>query len=119
MKKIFWTSVVWILLVVAFVFYMKWMNQPMAQWVSDFVLKDMPQIDNCLVMTWETLTEDQIAMKLELLETHMNTIEDLIETQNAVVTPNQWDTTIEEETTDEPTEEELFDEFKTWYEENK
>jgi hypothetical protein len=48
----------------------------------------------------------------------MNTIEDLIETQNAVVTPDQWDVSVEE-VEEKPTEEELFDEFKTWYQENK
>jgi len=119
MKKIFWTSIVWILLILAFVFYMKWINQSLAGWMTNFILKEAPQADNCITMTWEAMTEDEIKIKLNQLEDHMNTIEDLIETQNAIVTPNQWssDMTLEEEP--EPTEEELFDEFKAWYQENK
>jgi len=110
---------VWIFLVIAFVFYIKWMNQPLAGWVSNFILKDATQVDNCITVTWESLTEDEIKIRLDTLQDHINTIEDLIETQNAVVTPDQWNVSTVEEVEEEPTEEELFDEFKTWYEENK
>ena len=118
MKKIFWTSVVWILLVIAFVFYVKWFNQPIAEWVANFVVKDGGEIENCIAVTGEVLDDNGIASKLDTLEEHMNTIEDLIEIQNAVSTPDQFDT-ISPMDIAEPTEDELFDEFKTWYEENK
>ena len=37
MKKVFWTSIVWIILICGFVLYMKWFNQPLAQKVTWFV----------------------------------------------------------------------------------
>ena len=40
MKKIFWTSIVWIVLVCGFILYLKWFNQPLADNLFTFVDPD-------------------------------------------------------------------------------
>jgi len=37
MKKVFWTSIVWIILICGFVLYMKWGNEGLAQKVTTFI----------------------------------------------------------------------------------
>lgn len=37
MKKIFWTSIVWILLFCGAIAYVKWFNQPVADMVASFI----------------------------------------------------------------------------------
>jgi hypothetical protein len=56
-------------------------------------------------------------MKLEKLEEHMNTIENLIEIQNTQNMEDQHEVTFEV-SEPEPTDEELFEEFKEWREMN-
>ena len=74
MKKVFWTSIVWIILFWWFALYMKWFNQPLAKTVtdSDVCTKVFDQLD-------------KIEKKLS-------------------------------GTTTEKSTEELYEEFKTWYE---
>lgn len=40
MKKIFWTSIVWIILILGFAAYMRWFGQPVAQEVANFIYQD-------------------------------------------------------------------------------
>ena len=37
MKKVFWTSIVWIILICGFTLYMKWGNEGLAQKVTTFI----------------------------------------------------------------------------------
>jgi len=120
MKKIFVTTLTVILLTVAFVFYMKWFNAPLAELASNFVYKTEVVETNCEVISGVTLDENEVLVKLESLEEHMNTLEDLIEIQNAENTADQFEVTMPvEDVIEEPTEAELFEEFKIWRAENK
>lgn len=120
MKKVLWTILVLILLVIAFVFYMKWFNQPLAEFTSNFIYKtEVVECNNGL--SGEVLDESEVLVKLEKLETHMNTLENLIEVQNATNTPDQFNvaTPVEQVNNTEPTQEELFAEFQAWRDANK
>ena len=117
MKKILRTILVVILLTVAFVFYMKWFNAPLAETTSSFIFNSEIQSDNCAMISGDILDENEVISKLNKLEEHMNTLEDLIELQNTEITPNQFETDVIVE--EEPTEDELFEEFKTWRANNK
>lgn len=114
MKKVLRTILVILLLTIAFVFYMKWFNAPLAETTSNFIFQAEAQVDNCAVVTGDALDENEVILKLESLEKHMNTLEDLIEVQNAETTPDQFDAVAKAE--EEPTEAELFEEFKVWRE---
>jgi hypothetical protein len=116
MKKVLRTILTMALLVIAFVFYMKWFNAPLAEMTANFIFTPEIQADNCLA-SGENLDENDVLVKLENLEEHMNTLENLIEIQNAKIIPDQFDVPTPVDT--EPTEEELFEEFKTWRETNK
>ena len=116
MKKILRTILAVIVLTVAFVFYMKWFNAPLAEIASNFIFQSEVVECDC-GLSGEVLDESEVLVKLEKLETHMNTLENLIEVQNAKTTPDQWEVAAPVEV--EPTEEELFEEFKEWREENK
>ena len=121
MKKVLRTILAMALLVITFVFYMKWFNTPLAETTSNFIFQAEVQANDC-VSSGESLNENDVLAKLNKLEEHMNTLEDLIEINNASSTPDQFEVTspIEVETTnDEKSEEELFEEFKTWRENNK
>ena len=57
MKKVFWTSIVWIILFWWFALYMKWFDQPLAEVVTNFVYHaeecpvaqcDMPTCAPCI-----------------------------------------------------------------------
>ena len=116
MKKVFITILVVILLTVAFVFYMKWFNTSLAETTSNFIFQ--AEVIECdCGLSGEVLDESEVLIKLESLEEHMNTLENLIEVQNAETTPDQFD--VDAPVDVEPTEDELFEEFKTWREENK
>ena len=117
MKKVFVTILVVILLTVAFVFYMKWFNAPLAETTSNFIFQAEVQVDNCAIVTGDALNENEVMLKLESLEEHMNTLENLIELQNAETTPDQFEVAAPVDI--EPTEDELFEEFKVWREDNK
>ncbi len=120
MKNVLRTILAVISLTIAFVFYMKWFNAPLAETTSNFIFQAEAQVDNCAIVTGDVLDENEVLVKLESLEEHMNTLEDLIEVQNAETTPDQFEVTMPiEKSAVEPTEEELFEEFKTWREENK
>lgn len=118
MKKILWIILTLIVLMVAFVFYMKWFNQPLAELASNFVYETEVVECDC-GLSGEILDESEVLVKLEKLETHMNTLEDLIEVQNAENTADQFAVEMPVEVAEEPTEAELFEEFKAWREDNK
>ena len=125
MKKIFSTILVMLVLIIAFVFYMKWFNAPLAETTSNFIFQAEAQVDNCAIVSGDTLDENEVLTKLNKIEEHMNTLEDLIEIQNASTTPDQFEVTTPSEevaenaVNDEKSEEELFEEFKAWRESNK
>jgi trehalose utilization protein len=121
MKKVLWTILALVLLVIAFVFYMKWFDTPLAELASNFVYKTEVIECDC-GLSGEALDESEVLIKLEKLETHMNTLENLIEIQNTKNTSDQFDVIIPVEKVEvsaEPTEAELFAEFQTWREKNK
>ena len=128
MKKVFWTSIVWIILICGFVLYMKWFNQPLAQKVTWFVYsaEECPELqcdvpvcapcnceNECKAM--EDLTSWTVAecncpaqiVTWESLEICTKLSEQLDRIEKKV----SWTSTQAEKT-----EEELFEEFKTWYE---
>ena len=124
MKKVLRTILAVILLTIGFVFYMKWFNVPLAESTANFIFQTEAQVDNCAVVTGDALDENEVVTKLEKLEEHMNTLENLIEIQNAKAIPDQFNTTDTENTITptektEPTDDELFEEFKAWRENNK
>jgi hypothetical protein len=99
---------------------MKWFNATLAETASNFIFP--AEIVECdCGLSGEVLDENEVIVKLEKLEDHMNTLEDLIEVQNAENTPDQFEDAIAEEmdVTPEATEEELFEEFKIWRAESK
>jgi len=124
MKKVFWTSIVWIILICGFVLYMKWFNQPLAQKVTWFVYSG----EECPVLQCDTPAcepcECELTWQVECPEVEeepavCNCPAQMV-TDSDVCTKvfNQLDK-IEKKlsgTTTEKTEEELFEEFKTWYE---
>lgn len=119
MKKILSTILVLIVLIAAFVFYMKWFDQPLAETVTNFVHKAEVVECDC-GLSGEILDENKVLSKLDKLELHMNTLEDLIELQNAETTEDQFEITLPvEDVNEEPTDEQLFEEFKQWRAESK
>ena len=114
MKKILRTILAVIILTIAFVFYMKWFNAPLAETASNFIFQAEIQEDNCITISGDVLNENEVMVKLENLEEYMNTLEDLMEIQNSETTPDQFKVAVPVEA--EPTEAELFEEFKTWRE---
>ena len=121
MKKVLRTIIIMILLIIAFVFYMKWFDTPLAKATSNFIFQAEVQTNDC-ISSGESLNENDVLAKLNELEDHMNTLEDLIEINNASSTPDQFEVTspVDVEIVDnEKSEEELFEEFKTWRENNK
>lgn len=132
MKKVFWTSIVWIILVCGFVLYMKWFNQPLAQKVTWFVYSG----EECPVLQCDTPTCAPCNCENECNAMEGSTswvVQEVVEpvTCNCPAQVLTWETLeictkvfdqldkIEKKisgTTTEKTEEELFEEFKTWYE---
>ena len=137
MKKVFWTSVVRIVLFALFLLYIKWFNQPLAQWISDFVLKWEKNIETNV---WEidlNLWDDDILE--ELIQNEVDEVEildvleeekiNLYEQKNWEILFKQLDRMevlissldLEPNVVEEKTEttEDIFDEFKTRYEKNR
>ncbi len=113
MKKTLRTILMVILLTIAFVFYMKWFNAPLAETTSSFIFQ--AEVIECdYGLSGEVLDESEVILKLEKLEEHMNALENLIEIQNSNIIPDQFEVAVPVEA--EPTEAELFEEFKTWRE---
>lgn len=114
MKKVFWTSIVWIILILGFVAYMKWFGQPLAERVADFIYHndveiDCPEIEECACEKCEVCEEVEPAecncpvavtgdvdSNWDNLFTQLNRIEKLIKSNNTTAI----------------TDEELFEEFK-------
>jgi len=130
MKKIFWTSVVWIALFGMFLLYMKWFNQHLAEWVSNFLVKwEEGSIVEAIedtkeqnVVEEENIVEDKDTEITEE-ETFVTKADDdvlsqrnkLFEQLDRIEILLGWDTN----NSMKESEEVLFDDFKLWYEENK
>lgn len=143
MKKIFWTSVFWIIVFWWMALYIKRFDQPLANQVSDFLVKDIVEEINEEIDLDENVYADEIVLNDdsdlngEIMSTNIDEnideeIEDMIEEENWKNLFNQldrieknikwqWDeiTQINDDWETEISKEEMFDEFKTRYEENK
>lgn len=128
MKKVFWTSIVWIILICGFVLYMKWFNQPLAQKVTWFVYSgeecpvlqcDVPVCEECeptececpaceTLWTWETV-EPAVCNCPAQMVTDADVCTKVFDQLDKIEKKLSGTTT-------EKSEEELFEEFKTWYE---
>ena len=125
MKKIFWTSIVWIVIFGLFVLYMKFFNQPLAKWFANFVVnveKRVPEIEE-IIDEDNILDNENIDLKekMDIDEEYMSSNQD---DENWDKLFNQLDR-IElfigknETISQEENEEEMFDQYKLWYEESK
>ena len=128
MKKVFWTSIVWIILICGFTLYMKWFNQPLAQKVTWFIYSgeecpvlqcDVPVCEEseptececpaCETLgTWETV-EPAVCNCPAQMVTDADVCTKVFDQLNKIEKKLSGAST-------EKTEEELFEEFKTWYE---
>ena len=122
MKKVFWTSIVWIILICGFVLYMKWFNQPLAQNVTWFVYsgEECPELQCDVPVCEESEPTECECPACENAEPAVCNCPAQMVTDVDVCTKltEQLDR-IEKKisgTSTEKTEEELFKEFKTWYE---
>lgn len=128
MKKIFWTSIVRIVLFGFFLLYMKWFNQPLAKWMTEFLVKWEENIVEEIVEWQLDLSGSIIVEEVENVEvskvipsestTDTNWIElfEKLDRIELLINKNDnWSNNIQTGETDE----EVFDQFKTWYEENK
>ena len=122
MKKVFWNSIVWIILILGFVAYMKWFGQPVAEKVSQFIysgsgtemvcpeIVECPECEVCeevepvecncpaqMILTWDVDTN------WDNLFTQLNRIENLVKSNNS----------------ESLSDEELFEEFKARRSENE
>ena len=107
---------------------MKWFNQPLAESTSNFIFNSGTPTSICKIDSGSNIYDTEITRKLEKLEEHMNTLEDLIEVNNTQINPGQFDTTVDDkrileiepkEVEQAKSDEELFEEFKTRRENNK
>ena len=124
MKKVFWTSIVWIILVCGFAFYMKWFNQPLAQKVTSFIYSgeecpvlqcDTPACEPCEIECPDCPDcEDEVVAECncpaQIVTDDVCT--KLSEQLDRIEKKVSWTTT-------EKTEEELFEEFKARRENNE
>lgn len=137
MKKIFWTSIVWIVLFGIFMLYMKFFNIHLATKFSNFLVWTQNEI---VVETWDVAVDVEVEEESLLTTTvdEVDTIEDTEEYINEEEDTN-WNSLFNQldrielsilkmnnisqpavETAIEPeSDEEIFDQFKVWYEENK
>lgn len=137
MKKIFWTSIVWIVLFGIFMLYMKFFNIHLATKFSNFLVWTQNEV---IIETWDIAVD--VEVEEEPLSTttvdEVDTIEDTEEYINEEEDTN-WDNLFNQldrielsilkmnnisqpavEATIQPeNDEEIFDQFKVWYEENK
>ena len=125
MKKIFWTSIVWIVIFGLFVLYMKFFNQPLAKWFANFVVN----VEKRVSEIEEIIDEDNI------LDNENINLEEEMDIDEEYMSSNQddenWDKLFNqldrielfigknETISQEENEEEMFDQFKLWYEESK
>jgi len=137
MKKIFWTSIVWIVLFGIFMLYMKFFNIHLATKFSNFLVWTQNEI---VVETWDVAVDVEVEEESLSSTTvdEVDTIEDTEEYINEEENTN-WDNLFNQldrielsilkmnnisqpaaEATIQPeNDEEIFDQFKVWYEENK
>ncbi len=138
MKKIFWTSIVRIALFGIFLLYMKWFNQPLAEWISNFIVKweknievesTIEQEDDRTIEQENDKTikqEDDKTIKQENDKTieqanddilsHWNKLFEQLDRIESSIESNE---TVETKTKTWASQEEMFDEFKIRYEQNK
>ncbi len=97
MKKIFWTTIFWWIVVVGFVAYMKWFNQDLAQYISGFFVKEtIVASQECPVITEtlpvaETTTgsvlaqqpTDTVNTKLDEIKAQLKDINEKLDIQNS------------------------------------
>ena len=134
MKKIFWTSIVWIVLICGFTLYMKWFGQPLAHDVANFIYPDCGAECDCdcdcedYVCSEAIISCDECAEWMEcpdvepavcncpsqILATwdesaNWNNLFDELDQIKVLIKSNN-----NSETLNEKTDEELFEEFKEW-----
>jgi len=123
MKKVFWTSIVWIILICGFVLYMKWFNQPLAQKVTSFIYsgEECPELQ-CDVPVCEPCECPDCA-DCEVAEpAACNCPAQTVTDSDVCIKLTEQLDRIEKKlsgTTVEKTEEELFEEFKARRENNE
>lgn len=137
MKKIFWTSIVRIALFGIFLLYMKWFNQPLASWVSNFIVKWEKSIEIESTIEQEnnrtieqendgTIEQEDATIEQEndknteqanndILSHWTKLFEQLDRIESSIIKSD----TIEASIQTWETQEEMFDEFKIRYEKNK
>ncbi len=113
----------WIALFGLFLLYMKWFNQPLAQWISNFIIKSekITQIDliDEELENNEMIQEDDDKMTKED-DVSVDVSDDILSHRNKLfeqldrIENVLWSSEIKTEKT-----EDIFDEFKLWYETNK
>ena len=121
MKKVFWTSIVWIILICGFVLYMKWFNQPLAQKFTSFIYSgeecpvlqcDTPACEPCEIECPDCPDcEDAVVAECNCpaqMVTDADVCTKLSEQLDRIEKKVSWTT--------EKSEEDLFEEFKAWYE---
>lgn len=121
MKKVFWTSIAWIILICGFTLYMKWGNEGLSQKVTAFVYPgeecpvlqcDVPVCEEC------EPTECECPACENAEPAVCNCPAQVIDSEVCTKVFDQLNK-IEKKlsgASTEKTEEELFEEFKTWYE---
>jgi len=115
MKKVFWTSIVWIILFWWFALYMKWFNQPLAKTVTSFIYsgEECPALQCDVPVCEPTECECPACENAEPAECNCPA-QMVADTDVCTKVFDQLDK-IEKKlsgTTVEKTEEELFEEFK-------
>ena len=128
MKKVFWTSIVWIILICGFTLYMKRFNQPLAQKVTWFVYpgEECPVLQCDVPVCEESEPTECECPACETLWTWETVEPAVCNCPAQMVTDADVCTKVFDQldkiekklsgTTTEKSEEELFEEFKTWYE---
>lgn len=115
MKKVFWTSIVWIILFWWFALYMKWFNQPLAKTVTSFIYSG----EECPVLQCDVPVCEPTECECPACENEEPAVcncpaQTVTDTDVCTKVFDQLDK-IEKKlsgTTVEKTEEELFEEFK-------
>jgi len=123
MKKVFWTSIVWIILFGWFALYMKLFNPTLGQTVAKFIYSgeecpvlqcDTPACEPC-ECEWSGQQLECPEVEPAVCNCPAQTVTDsdvctkLSEQLDRIEKKVSWTST-------EKSEEELFEEFKTWYE---
>lgn len=119
MKKVFWTSIVWIILICGFTLYMKWGNEGLAQKVTTFIHpgEECPVLQCDVPVCEESEPTECECPACEVAE--CNCPAQMVTDADVCTKVFDQLDKIEKKlsgTTTEKSEEELFEEFKTWYE---